>query len=169
MRRAERVRPTGPLRPGLLSGYAVAPVTDAARPLVRRVVGGAGGLRPAARQVVAWLVAEGLEPGRGDRVELAVHEVLANAFQHGHLADPSAPIDVQVVLVGSGAEVAVTDRALPGRWDVPPGGQPADARRSDPLPATRGRGLALAAAGVDGLEVRSAAGRTVVTLRLELP
>jgi len=147
----------------------VAPVTDLTRPLVHQVAGGAGALRPVARQVVAWLVAAGLAPDRVDRVELAIHEVLANAFEHGHLADPQVPIRVRVVPVRSGAEVAVTDRALAGRWELPPAGDPADARREDPLPAMRGRGLAFAAAAVDGLDVRPEAAGTVVTLRVELP
>ncbi len=147
----------------------MAPVTDAIRPLRHQLIGGTGALRPVARQVVAWLVAAGLAPGRVDRVELAVHEVLTNAFEHGHLADPRVPIEVQVRPVARGAEVAVTDRALAGRWEPPPAGDRADARQEDPLSAVRGRGLALAVAAVDGLEVRREAACTVVTLRLELP
>ncbi len=147
----------------------MAPVTDAIRPLRHQIAGGTGALRPLARQIVAWLVAAGLAPGRVDRVELAVHEVLANAFEHGHLADPRVPIDIRVVPVRAGAEVVVTDRALAGRWELPPAGDPADARQEDPLPAVRGRGLALAAAAVDGLDLRPEAACTVVTLRLELP
>ncbi len=147
----------------------MAPVTDPAPPLVRHVTGGHGNLRPVAHGLVARLLVEGLDPTRADHVELAIHEVLANAFEHGHLADPSVPIDVRVTPVGSGVEVVVTDRAVAGPWDVPLTGEPSDVRREDALPGMRGRGLTLAAAAVDGLEVRGEAGRTVVLLRLELP
>lgn len=168
MRGAQRLRTAGRLRPGLLNGQRVAPVTDTAEPLVRQVVGGVGAMRPAAREVAAWLQAAGLDDRRLDGVELAVHEVLANAFEHGHLADPHVPVEVRAVPVALGAEVVVTDRALDGRWDVPPVCDAAAAGPPAVVPHTRGRGLALAAAAVDGLDVRQADGCTVVTLRVEL-
>jgi len=144
-------------------------VTDAVRPLVREVTGGAGALRPVAHRAVAWLVARGLDPARAAGVELAIHEVLANAFEHGHLADGSVPIGVQVASAGSGVDVEVTDHALAGRWATQLPGGPIDAPPPARLPATRGRGVALAASAVDVLVVHAEDDRTVVTLRLELP
>ncbi|MEX2550692.1 MAG: ATP-binding protein [Nitriliruptoraceae bacterium] len=141
--------------------------TDASRPLVCEFAGGAGALRPAARRVVTWIVGHGLDPARADRVELALHEVLANALEHGHGDDPQVPIVVTAGRSGSAVEVAITDRALAGRRPTPPA-DPHDAGWSDRLFEARGRGLVLAASAVDDLVVLRENDRTVVTLRLEL-
>ena len=118
------------------------------------VRGGVEALRPAAARTVRAALAAGLDPARGADLELAVHEVLANAHEHGNGADPCRPIDVEVVAEPSGwLQVHVRDAGV--------GGAPAAVAAE---PGTRGRGLVLAAGLVDRLVVEATSSGTSVTL-----
>lgn len=98
-------------------------------------------------------------------LELAIHEALTNAFEHGHLADPARPIRVEVERVDRATVVVrVADDAVGGRWHPARGATPpVDA--GDVL-AERGRGLRLMDALVDAVVVRAGDGRTVVELHV---
>ncbi len=103
----------------------------------------------------------GVPPDRAAAIELAVHELLANALEHGHLGDPSRPIEVEVTGAERGVvTVRVTDQALGGGW-------PRRCPTEVPSPAAlRGRGLTLARSAGAELGVTSAARGTEVVLRL---
>lgn len=83
-----------------------------------QVTGGPAALRPAAGRAAADVVAIVGPDLAVERVELAVHEVLANALEHGHLGATDLAIGVTVHRVGRRADVVVIDRALGGtaRW-----------------------------------------------------
>ncbi len=132
-----------------------------------RVHGGPESLRPAARRVRDDVLARGVAAEEAGAVELAVHELLANALEHGHLGDPAVPIDVEVTGAdGREVTVRVSDQALGGRW---PARWPAGADGAQPVGSTerlRGRGLTLARAAAAGLRVVGDHGRTEVVVRL---
>lgn len=131
-------------------------------PLV--VTGRLDQLRPAAARVADMAVDLGVESARHAGVELAVHECLANAREHGHLGDPTRPIVVEVTGAGGHAVVVrILDQALGGPWRPPP--RPPDVRPAPSGGDVRGRGLVLVRACVDHLAVRATTGRTAVELR----
>lgn len=125
------------------------------------VTGGAAALRPAAVRAADRAVRLGVDPARREAVELAVHELLANALEHGHAGDPVLPIDVEVDGQDGGpVTVRVTDRAVCGPWEA----RRVDNR--DAVPACRGHGWRLVHAGVCGVRVHSGPGATVVVAEL---
>lgn len=132
-----------------------------------RVQGGPRALRPAAQRITAEVLRRGVPTDGAAMVELAVHELLANALEHGHLGDPSVPIDVEVSGVGHGeVSVRVSDRALGGGG---PAGWSTGADPAEPAVATeqrRGRGLTLVRAAAAGLQIVAEEGRTEVVVRL---
>ena len=109
-------------------------------------------------------MALGADPDRRDHIELAVHELLANALEHGHGGDPDRAIRIRVARSGAGAvTVEVTDRALRGPWD---GARPAGDAHG--VASRRGRGWQLVAAVATSFRAGGDdAGATVV--RIELP
>lgn len=120
------------------------------------VRGGVGALRPAAARTVRAALEVGLSAERAADLELAVHEVLANAHEHGNAADASRPIDVEVEVGPPGwLQVRVRDTGVGAAPDA-----------GDPDPDTRGRGLALAAGLVDRLVVETTPNGTSVTLEV---
>ena len=120
------------------------------------VRGGVEALRPAAARTVRAALAAGLDPARSADLELAVHEVLANAHEHGNAADSRRPIDVEVVADRPGwLEVRVHDQGV--------GGVPGPVA---PEEGTRGRGLAVVAGMVDGVSLDRTSGGTCVTLQV---
>jgi anti-sigma regulatory factor (Ser/Thr protein kinase) len=126
--------------------------------VVVEVAGGATALRPAAARIAVVAIGYGADPERHAELELAVHELLANALEHGHLGDPTVPIRVEVTGDGAGrVTVHVADRALDGAGDPTPCGS--DEARD------RGRGLLLAGA-VGTVRRRTVAGCTLVSLEL---
>ena len=129
------------------------------------VTGGAPALRPAARRAVDRAVALGADPDRRDHIELAVHELLANALEHGHGGDPDLAIGILVTRRGAGAvTVEISDRAVRGPWRAPAPTRPA--HRADP--PCRGRGWQL----VDAVATASSAGGDdagATVVRIELP
>lgn len=104
-------------------------------------------LRTAADGIVAHIADALGAPGRREHAVLAVHEVLANALEHGHLGDPRMPIVVEVEKAATGTVVRITDRARRGPWAGPRAGPAAAAW------ATRGRGWRLVERGCDRAEV----------------
>lgn len=124
------------------------------------VTGGPAALRPAAERAADAAVARGAVGAPRDALVLAIHELLANALEHGHLGDATIPVVVEVAVSGAGAlTVRVEDRARGGAWHrTPPPAPPA------PSLAERGRGLGLARAGSHRLRVLPAPDRTVVAL-----
>ncbi len=125
----------------------------------REVAGDPAAFRVAATEVATAAVDLGVPAGRRDELTLAVHELVVNAWEHGHLGAPEPPIRVEVARRDDGAvTVRVADAAVGGRWDpdVPTG--PAD--------TDRGRGLAIVRALADEVTVAAAEHRTVVTLTM---
>jgi uncharacterized protein len=141
------------------------PAAAALDPVVRRlaVTGGAAALRSAAEQVAALAVVAGGSPGRRDDLVLAVHELLANALEHGHRGDGTIPIVVEVVPgAGGGAMVRVADTAVDGPWDA----ARTHATAAAPADAERGRGLSIVTALTDELTVDVRVDATVVAIRV---
>ena len=132
-----------------------------------RVTGGPRALRPAAQRITIDVLARGVPPAAAAAVELAIHELLANALEHGHLGDATVPIDVEVTGAEDGeVTVRVGDRALrgaaPARWrtgDV--GAEPGGGTEQ-----LRGRGLTLVRAAAAGLRIVADDGCTEVVVRL---
>lgn len=116
------------------------------------VTGGVGSLRPAAVRAATLACDLGVAADRYDDVQLAVHECLANALEHGHGGDEHRPIDVEVARSGHGTvAVRVTDVGV-------------TARRSPAVDPDRGRGRALMRRLSDDLAERSTSAGTTVTL-----
>jgi anti-sigma regulatory factor (Ser/Thr protein kinase) len=116
-------------------------------------------LRRSAAAVAAAAVDAGVSAGRCDQLALAVHELLLNAWEHGHLGAPEPRIRVAVARRDDGeVTVRVVDTARGGRWDPDVSAAPVD--------ADRGRGLTIARALVDEVTVLAAEDRTVVTLTM---
>ncbi len=113
-----------------------------------QVSGGPTALRPAAGRAAADVVAIVGGEVAAERVELAIHEVLANALEHGHLGATDVAIELTVQRVGDRATVAVGDHGLGGEpWRV-------EAEGDDPW-TVRGRGWTLARAIADEVVVEA--------------
>lgn len=80
------------------------------------VVGGPPALRPAARKLATLAVDAGLAADRADALEAGVHELLANALEHGHGGDARIPINLELAVDPDAMQliVRVTDRATTG-------------------------------------------------------
>jgi anti-sigma regulatory factor (Ser/Thr protein kinase) len=125
------------------------------------VAGEPAALRPAAARAAAAAVELGVAAERRADLVLAVHEVLANAWEHGHGGAPTPRIRVEVVRGDDGAvTVHVADRAVGGGWHPDVHGMPADPG------AERGRRLVIARALVDELAVAVDEPGTVVSLTI---
>jgi anti-sigma regulatory factor (Ser/Thr protein kinase) len=133
---------------------------DAPPPWRREVSGDPAVFRSAAAAAAATAVGLGIPADRRDDLTLAVHELLVNAWEHGHLGVSQPPIRVEVARRDDGAVIVrVEDAAVGGRWDPAVLDGPAD-RGAD-----RGRGLAIARALVEEVAAAAAAEhRTVVSL-----
>ena len=130
-------------------------------PWRREVPGEPAAFRPAAGEVAAAAVGLGAPARREDDLVLAVHELLVNAWEHGHRGALDPPIRVEVARDLDGAvTVRVADAARGGRW------------HPDALPAIgdpgggRGRGLAIVRALAGEVTVTAGEDGTAVTLTL---
>ena len=126
------------------------------------------------REVVDRLVVGGLDPGRRDAVELAIHEALCNALEHGHQGDPTIGIELRLTRPHHDRlEVTVVDSALGGPWSASSRTDPEDRSvvASTGEPGTRGHGLALIRAGCDVLRIDALpdATRVVMTFLVGSP
>jgi anti-sigma regulatory factor (Ser/Thr protein kinase) len=127
------------------------------------VRGGVGALRAAAARTAVAACDLGVPPDRQGEVELAVHEALANAFEHGHLGDPGLPIGVELARPDPGTVIVrIRDHARGGGWE--PVASP-----EVPEEDERGRGRRLMHMLTDGIDVVVAAGATSVVLRWSRP
>lgn len=129
--------------------------------LRRLIVGGPDRLRPAARELAATATARCGSGGDPGTLEFVVHELAANALEHGHLGDRHRGALVEVVCSSAGGVlVRVVDAACTGPWTPP-------AAVEMPAPtAARGRGLALIVAAGGQLRVVSRTGCTRVEVAL---
>lgn len=112
------------------------------------------------REIGDRLIAAGLAPDRRDAVELAIHEALCNALEHGHGGDPRIGIELRLTRrQRDRLEISVVDAALCGPWSPPLGEEPAgrSVAASTGVPTTvpgpRGHGLGLIRAGCDELRI----------------
>lgn len=124
------------------------------------VRGGVDQLRPGAARAAAAACHLGVPEVRRHAVELAVHEGLANALEHGHLGDPERSIDVEVAADDRGrVTVRITDGALgaPARGHDDAAADGATGGREP-----RGRGRALIRASVDRVGERWTEGTLVL-------
>jgi anti-sigma regulatory factor (Ser/Thr protein kinase) len=117
--------------------------------------GGVASVRPGAIRAADVACHLGVPADRHHDVQLAVHECLANALEHGHGGDGRPPIDVEVAREDEGTVTVRIhdDGAGPGRWRSG-GGDP-----------DRGRGRALVRQLVDEVTERSGPAGATVTLR----
>jgi anti-sigma regulatory factor (Ser/Thr protein kinase) len=121
-------------------------------------------------RIVDRLIADGLQPRRRAAAELAVHEALCNALEHGHRGASEPPIEVELRrLHADRVVVHVVDSALGGPWS-PPADTGTDERSTAAATdrtGQRGRGLGLMRAGCDELRVTSEPGATRVALTFD--
>jgi serine phosphatase RsbU (regulator of sigma subunit)/anti-sigma regulatory factor (Ser/Thr protein kinase) len=103
------------------------------------------------RTLERWLDVAGATAEANHACQVACHEVTSNAIEHGHRFG-ELKVDVAAEVDGSDVVVTVVDT---GSWREP--------RESD-----RGRGLELARALMDAVEIESAAGGTTVRMRRRL-
>jgi anti-sigma regulatory factor (Ser/Thr protein kinase) len=129
--------------------------------------------RPAAAATAAAAVGLGVAAGRRDELTLAVHEVLVNAWEHGHLGAPEPRIHVEVARDDDGTvTIDVVDVARGGGWDpdvTPATAEPVAGRRhvdGGGHAADRGRGLLIARRLVDDVTVAAGRDGAVVTLTM---
>jgi anti-sigma regulatory factor (Ser/Thr protein kinase) len=130
-------------------------------PWRREVPGQPAAFRPAAGEIAAAAVWLGAPARCEDDLVLAVHELLVNAWEHGHRRALDPPIRIEVARDPDGAvSVRVADAARGGRWqpDAPP-------VIADPG-AGRGRGLAIVRALAGEVAVAADTDGTAVTLTL---
>lgn len=121
------------------------------------IVGGAASLRPGAVRAADAACHLGVPSDRHHDVQLAVHECVANALEHGHGGDGRPPIEIGIdieVARGDGdtVTVRVRDDGAGAGWT----------REGDP---DRGRGRTLVRRLVDEVTEHSGPAGTTVTLR----
>jgi anti-sigma regulatory factor (Ser/Thr protein kinase) len=134
---------------------------DAPPPWRREVSGDPAVFRSAAAAAAATAVGLGIPADRRDDLTLAVHELLVNAWEHGHLGGTEPPLRVEVARGDADAvTVRVVDAAVGGRWDPGVLAAPADPG------ADRGRGWAIVRALVDEVAVTAGGAGTVVSLMI---
>jgi serine/threonine-protein kinase RsbW len=105
-----------------------------------------------------WLIASGVGADDRDAIVLACSEALANAIEHAYLGDPSGVVHISGWLRGEVLELAVSDR---GSWIPPQPNRGANA----PFGEVRGRGLRMIEQLMDGAEVSTTDGTTVLMRR----
>lgn len=112
------------------------------RPFEHQLDADLGGLSDARRQLAAWLRAGEVDPDVVPDVVLAASEAVANAAEHGSGGRPGARVDLRARLQpdGRGREVVLEVRDA-GAW------------REQVVQDDRGRGLALARALVDSVDI----------------
>jgi anti-sigma regulatory factor (Ser/Thr protein kinase) len=113
-------------------------------------------LRRLRHELMAWVLAAGVDESRAGDIVLASYEALANVADHAYDA-AGGVVDVDASVHPDRVEVVITDH---GKWRTPV---------PDPRPVSlRGRGLLLVRAGADRADIASGEQGTVVTLAWDL-
>ena len=114
-------------------------------------------LRRLRHDLMAWVLAAGVERDRAADIVLASYEALANVADHAYDGSASGVVDLDAAVHPDRIEVVITDH---GQWRTPV---------PDPQPVSlRGRGLLLVHASADRADITSGDEGTVVTLAWDL-
>ncbi|MBE8518872.1 ATP-binding protein [Amycolatopsis sp. H6(2020)] len=116
-----------------------------------------GALRRLRHELMAWVLAAGVDESRAGDIVLASYEALANVADHAYNGAGDGLVDVDASLSPGRLEVVITDH---GQWRTPV----PDTRRV----SLRGRGLLLLRASADRADITSGDQGTVVTLTWDL-
>ncbi|RSM36111.1 ATP-binding protein [Amycolatopsis balhimycina DSM 5908] len=114
-------------------------------------------LRRLRHDLMAWVLAAGVDETRAQDIVLASYEALANVADHAYDGSGSGVVDLDAAVHPDRIEVVIRDH---GRWRIPV----ADLR---PV-SVRGRGLLLLRASADRADITSGDEGTVVTLAWDL-
>ncbi|WP_410606399.1 ATP-binding protein [Amycolatopsis sp. lyj-109] len=116
-----------------------------------------GALRRVRHDLMAWVLAAGVDDDRAGDIVLASYEALANVADHAYDDAEPGVVDVDAALHLGRLEVVITDH---GQWRTPvPDTRPV---------SLRGRGLLLLRASADQADITSGDTGTVVTLTWDL-
>jgi len=116
-----------------------------------------GALRRLRHELMAWVLAAGVDESRAGDIVLASYEALANVADHAYDGAGDGLVDVDASLSPGRLEVVITDH---GQWRTPvPDTRPV---------SLRGRGLLLLRASADRADITSGEQGTVVTLTWDL-
>ncbi|WP_235190883.1 ATP-binding protein [Amycolatopsis rifamycinica] len=114
-------------------------------------------LRRLRHDLMAWVLAAGVDEDRAGDIVLAAYEALANVADHAYDDAEPGVVDVDAAVHPGRLEVVITDH---GRWRTPV---------PDPRPVSlRGRGLLLLRASADRADITPGPSGTVVTLTWDL-
>ncbi|MDS0132082.1 MULTISPECIES: ATP-binding protein [unclassified Amycolatopsis] len=116
-----------------------------------------GALRSLRHDLMAWVLAAGVDEARAGDIVLASYEALANVADHAYDGSGDGLVDVDATLLPGRLEVVITDH---GQWRTPV----PDTRQV----SLRGRGLLLLRASADRADITSGDSGTVVTLTWDL-
>ncbi|MFD4431819.1 ATP-binding protein [Nocardia sp. NPDC058497] len=98
-------------------------------------------------------------------IELAVHEAVVNAIEHGGVGNPDATVELTLSIEDDELLIEISDQGPGFDPDTVP-----DPRRPDSVLRASGRGVLLIRTAVDSLEAaHSPQGRFTLTLRTKLP
>jgi anti-sigma regulatory factor (Ser/Thr protein kinase) len=129
------------------------------------VRGGFHAVRVLRQHLGSWMQDMGVESAVIDDVQLAVSELAANAIE----ASPLGEADIQGSADAETLRLTVTNIArTPFQWQRGNGAEPNRSVEPNGTLAVRGRGLQIAAAITDHLDVATKAGRTTATLIKQL-
>ncbi len=114
-------------------------------------------LRRLRHDLMAWVLAAGVDEARAQDIVLASYEALANVADHAYDGAGPGVVDLDAAVHPDRIEVVIGDH---GRWRTPV---------VDPRPVSlRGRGLLLLRASADRADIASGESGTVVTLAWDL-
>ncbi|MFJ7216305.1 ATP-binding protein [Amycolatopsis sp. NPDC098790] len=114
-------------------------------------------LRRLRHDLMAWVLAAGVDEARAQDIVLASYEALANVADHAYDGGGPGVVDLDAAVHPDRIEVIISDH---GRWRTPV---------VDPRPVSlRGRGLLLLRASADRADIASGEAGTVVTLAWDL-
>ena len=116
-----------------------------------------GALRRLRHELMAWVLAAGVDESRAGDIVLASYEALANVADHAYDDTEPGVVDVDAAMHPGRLEVVITDH---GQWRTPV----PDTRAV----SLRGRGLLLLRASADRADITSGDSGTVVTLTWDL-
>ncbi|MGW4063889.1 ATP-binding protein [Amycolatopsis sp. NPDC004747] len=116
-----------------------------------------GALRGLRHDLMAWVLAAGVDESLAGDIVLASYEALANVADHAYDDAEPGVVDVEAAVHAGRLEVVITDH---GQWRTPvPDTRPV---------SLRGRGLLLLRASADRADITAGDSGTVVTLTWDL-